>query len=172
MTTAWKRTVAIDQTLPGWGIGSPKLSHTRRLRDDPPQNRKQAAVAGCRWTSEPKPARDPSAVTRISAHQSKPAKRILGLQCYRQGDGHGRRQRASQDESQGVDPAQGSRPRNQQAPESPAGLKGETRTGKMRPCEVWDMKVWSSHGKRPRQGRGSNVDAVAAAFYSTAAIEF
>lgn len=38
MTTAWKRTVAIDQTLPGWGIGNSKLSHTKRPRDDPPHS--------------------------------------------------------------------------------------------------------------------------------------
>jgi len=91
---------------------------------------------------------------------------MRGLHCYRQGDGHGRRQRASQDESQDVGPAQESRPRNQQAPKALA----ETR--KMRSGEVRDVEVWSSHGKHPQQGRASNVDAVAAAFYSTAAIEF
>lgn len=115
--------------------------------------------------TEPTSARDPSTVARNATHQPKPAERRRGLRCYRQCDGRGDQQRASQDESQDVDPAAESGPRIQQAPESLAGPKGEIRTRKMRPCEVRDMEVWCSHGRRPRQVLESNVNAVAAAFY-------
>jgi len=88
-----------------------------------------------------------------------------------QGDRHCRRQCAGQDQRQDVDPAKGAQSDHGQAPDSWT-QRSESWAGKMRPSNMWQVKMWSSHNQRPRQGRRSDVGANAITFYLTSTVEF